>query len=86
MANIKSNIKNLRKSKKNHKRNLFYKEKIKRLTKVFKDSLAKGKEEAKEKLKALYSIIDKAALKKIIHKNKAARQKSRLAALINKIK
>ncbi|HTY12909.1 MAG TPA: 30S ribosomal protein S20 [Candidatus Omnitrophota bacterium] len=86
MANIKSNIKNLRKSKKNRKRNLFYKERIKRLAKVYKDSLAKGKEEAKKKLVELYSAIDKAALKKIIHKNKAARQKSRLTALLNKIK
>ena len=78
MANIKSAIKNIRKSAKNHVRNHTYKDRIKKLTKAFKTALVKNKEEAATIFKSLSSAIDKAALKKIIHKNKAARMKSRL--------
>jgi small subunit ribosomal protein S20 len=78
MANIKSAIKNIRKSAKNHVRNHSYKDKIKKLTKAFKVALVKNKEEAAKVFKDLSSALDKAALKKIIHKNKAARLKSRL--------
>ena len=86
MANMKSALKNIRKSQKNRKRNLFYKERIKKLIKSFKSALQKSKDEAGKALKVLSSAIDKAALKRIIHRNKAARQKSRLSALLNKIK
>ena len=82
MANIKSAIKNIRKSQKNRKRNLFYKERIKKLIKAFKAAVAKSGDEAAKVFKNLSSALDKAALKKIIHKNKAARQKSRLITLL----
>jgi len=82
MANIKSAIKNIRKSQKNRQRNLFYKERIKKLIKSFKIAVKKSKDEAVKIFKDLASALDKAALKKIIHKNKAARQKSRLLALL----
>jgi small subunit ribosomal protein S20 len=39
---------------------------------------------AQEALKEAYSTIDRAAKKKIIHKNNAARRKSRLSALLSK--
>ena len=34
-------------------------------------------EEAKKRLDAVYKALDKAAIKKYIHKNKASRKKSR---------
>jgi len=37
-----------------------------------------------ENLKKMYSHLDKASRKKIIHKNRASRIKSRLAKLLNK--
>lgn len=43
-----------------------------------------SKEPTKENLKKAYSAIDKAAKDNVIHKNKAARLKSRLAKLLNK--
>ena len=82
MANIKSAIKNIRKSQKNRQRNLFYKERIKKLIKDFRLALVKSRDEAMKIAKDLFSALDKAALKKIIHRNKAARQKSRLMALL----
>jgi len=45
----------------------------------------KVKSEAEGKLKEVISIIDKAARDRVIHKNKAARDKSRLAARASKI-
>lgn len=45
----------------------------------------KVKSEADGKLKEVISIIDKAAKNHVIHKNKAARDKSRLAAKVNNI-
>ena len=41
----------------------------------------KGKEGSSEKAKKTISLIDKAAKKKVIHKNKAARLKSRVMKL-----
>ena len=82
MANIKSAIKNIRKSQKNRKRNLNYKSKIKRLTRSFSAALKSNKEEALGIFKNLASAIDKAALKKIIHRNKAARHISRFQKLL----
>lgn len=43
--------------------------------------LAGDIKKAKEALASAYSKIDKAAKKKVIHKNNASRRKSRLAAL-----
>ncbi len=46
---------------------------------------AKTKSEAEEALKTAFSIIDKSALRGVIHKNKAANQKARLAKSVNKL-
>lgn len=49
--------------------------------------VAEGKkEEATKFMKKVYSIIDKAAKKNIIHPNNAARKKSRLALALNGLK
>ena len=86
MANTKSAAKNIRKSRKNRKRNLTYKDRIKKMIKAFHTALKKSKDDAAKTMIDLFSAIDKAALKKVIHKNKAARQKSVLQAQFNKSK
>lgn len=52
---------------------------------VRKSILAKDKPAAKTALNKAYIALDKAAGKKIIKKNKAARLKSRLSQQINKL-
>ena len=47
--------------------------------------LAGDKENAQNVFKASVSVIDRIADKKIVHKNKAARLKSRLAAQLKKL-
>lgn len=45
----------------------------------------KDKSEAENEMKKTMAVIDRAAVKGIIHKNKAANQKSKLAKHINKL-
>ena len=75
MPRIKSAKKKLRKDIKRTRRNQEYRLKIKKAVKAV---IKKGD---KELLKKAYSIIDKAVKEKIIHKNKAARIKSRISKL-----
>jgi small subunit ribosomal protein S20 len=41
------------------------------------------KEDAEKELKRTYSLLDKLAKKRVIHPNKAANQKARLAKRVN---
>ena len=63
--------KSLRKSLKNHKDNVSFKNRLKATVKEF---LSKPTNEG---LKGVYSILDKAVKKNIFHKNKSDRLKSR---------
>ena len=75
----KSAFKELRKGKKRHLRNIGVLSELKTLNKKLISLLNEKKlEEAKKTLKTLTLKLDKAAAKKIIHKNKASRKKSRL--------
>ncbi|MEW5805726.1 MAG: 30S ribosomal protein S20 [Patescibacteria group bacterium] len=80
MPITKSAKKALRQNKKRRVRNVAKKQKIKALKKEYL-SLTKTQDltRAKEKISQLYKSIDKAAKTKTIHKNKAARLKSRLS-------
>lgn len=69
MPIIKSAIKKMRQDKKRKERNSLLKE-------AFKNSLKKM-----QKISEVFSKIDKATKKGVIHKNKAARLKSRYAKL-----
>jgi small subunit ribosomal protein S20 len=77
VPNIKAAIKWTRQSEKRRKRNLDMKTRLKTLFKKAKASLAPAA------VSALESQFDKAAQKGIIHPNKAARKKSRLAKAAN---
>ena len=52
--------------------------------KKFEAAVAEGAENAEELLRAAHKAIDGAASKGLIHKNKASRDKSRLAAKLSK--
>ena len=76
--------KRLRQEKKRNARNHFVKMTIKGLSKKMQSDIPI---EEKEKLiAAIYSQLDKAAKRHIIHKRTASRRKARIAAYFNKIK
>ena len=59
----------------------------KRIKEKIKEALKKArKTPTKKALTLAFSALDKAAKKKVIHKNKAARLKSRLVKLLKKTK
>ena len=85
MPNIKSVIKDVKKSRERHARNIAVKSKIKTSVKKAKSTFEGGDAEANLKaVSTATSVIDKAAEKGIIHKNAAARRKSRLMRAANK--
>lgn len=79
----KSAQKRARQTVKRTERNKQYKAKIK--SSVKKVLTSKDKTAASEDFKKTVRVLDRAATKGIIHKNKAARTKSKLAKHINKI-
>ena len=85
MANIKAAIKYIRKSKKNRARNVAVKGNLKKLTKAALKLIASKEKGAQEAVKAVLSAVDKASENGILHKNTAARKKSRLMAKLNAI-
>jgi len=85
MANIKAAIKYIRKSRKNRARNLAVKTNIKSLMKTAKKVIGTKSKDAAEAVKKAISAIDKAVENGIMHKNTAARKKSRLMKKLNAI-
>ena len=84
MPNHKSCEKRLRQEKKRAARNHYVKMTINTLSKKMHSYLPL--EEKENLLKEVYSKLDKAAKRKIIHPRTASRRKARLAAYFNKIK
>ncbi|MFQ5641170.1 MAG: 30S ribosomal protein S20 [bacterium] len=83
MANYASSIRRIRRSHKSNLRNRPYKSLLKT---TIKNLLSEtNREAAEKKFVKTVSILDKLASKGIIHKNKAANQKSRLALYVNKL-
>lgn len=86
MPNTQSAIKALRSSARKRAYNLVtidkYKDAVKAVRKAISD---KKKDEAVKLLSAAFKQLDKAAKKRVIHANKAARLKSRLSMAIAKI-
>ncbi|MEL7157085.1 MAG: 30S ribosomal protein S20 [Actinomycetota bacterium] len=80
MANIKSQIKRNRQNEKRRLRNRAVRSDLRTHQKSAVD--AAGTDEETEALKEAIKRIDKAASKGVLHKNKAARQKSRLVARV----
>ena len=87
MPNIKSVMKDVKKSAERRARNISVKSKIKTFVKKAKTTIEAGDAESVQKaISAVASVIDKAAEKGVIHKNAAARRKSRLMRAANKAK
>ena len=85
LPNIKSVAKDVKKSRMNRLRNQDTKSKIKTFVKKTKAAVQTEPKEVVLKLASeTCSVIDKAAERGIIHKNQAARRKSRLMKALNK--
>lgn len=79
MPRRKSSVMHARLSEKRHRMNLKIRQELKKTIKKLQALLsAKNIEEAKKLLVKVFSQLDKAAKKKIIHPNLANRKKSRL--------
>lgn len=77
--------KDLRQNKKRRQKNLEVKQSMKAAIKKLKKAVdSKDASTRKKALTEVYKILDKAAAKKIIHRNKAARRKSRFSKLLKK--
>jgi len=86
MPRRRTSRKRIRADKKRNLRNQKVKQELKKTLKKFQALItAKNSAEAKEFLQKVFSQLDKAAKKKIIHPNKASRKKSRLAKLLSKV-
>ena len=84
MANIKSQIKRNRQNQKRHDRNKAVRSELKTRVKRAVTAAEQGDEKAAEIATSAVKRLDKAASKGIIHKNAAARRKSRLQKRINR--
>lgn len=86
MPNIKSASKRVKISEIRRMRNMAAKSRLKTATRKFKEAVEAGNtDQAQPALKELLALLDKAAGKKLIHKNAAARKKSKMQKMFNKI-
>src|SRR4051794_25641145 len=85
VANIKSQIKRNRQNEKRHDRNKAVRSELKTRVKRAITAAQEGGEQAQAEATLAVKRLDKAAAKGIIHKNAAARRKSRLQKRINQI-
>ncbi|MBI2644382.1 MAG: 30S ribosomal protein S20 [Candidatus Wildermuthbacteria bacterium] len=87
MPITKSAKKALRQSKRRMLKNRGARQEIRTAVKKMRELAGqKNIEEAKQFLPRLYQVLDKAAKRRVIEKNTAARKKSRLTRLFNSLK
>ncbi|HYF65663.1 MAG TPA: 30S ribosomal protein S20 [Herpetosiphonaceae bacterium] len=83
MANTKSARKRIRTNERRRVRNVMVRSELKTLVKKSVQATAGKAENSQESLAAALKSLDQAAAKGIIHKNQAARRKSRLVRRFN---
>lgn len=83
MANHKSALKRIRQNEKARVQNRYYAKTTRNAIKALRNETSK--EEAEKSFPKVASMIDKLAKKNIIHKNKAANLKSKLAVQVNSL-
>lgn len=83
MANLRSALRDIKKSRKRAERNQSVRSAIKTFVKKTRVAIASGDGEAMGLFSATSALVDKAAKRNIIHKNAANRRKSRLAKGLN---
>ena len=87
MPQIKSNIKTMEKDAARHAANSQVKSSVHTAIRRTTEAIAAGDAEAvKKAFDKASSVIDSAAQKGVLHKNTAARKKSRLASKVNAVK
>ena len=84
MANTRSAKKHIRADERKRVRNLKVRSRVKTMIKRAERAITVGEAETVEAVRVACSELDKAASKGVIHKNNAARRKSRLMAKFNK--
>ena len=83
MANHQSALKRIRSDKAKYLRNRYQAKSTRTFIKKLRNTTDKA--EAEELFKKVSGMIDKLAKKNIIHKNKAANNKAKLAKLVNSL-
>lgn len=84
MPNIKSSMRSVKKDAERRARNVPVKTAIRTSTRYVEEAISRGDaEEAQKQLVRATRIIDRAVAKGVIHRNAAARRKSRLAKKLN---
>ena len=83
MANIKSQIKRNRQNEARRARNKSVRSALKTRIRRLEETLASGDADGADEYRAAARALDKAASKGVIHKNKAANKKARLAKRLN---
>ena len=83
MPNIKSSIKRVRKAEAKTSQNKARRSELKTTIRNYNEGLISNSENKEELLKIAIKKLDKAASKKLIHKNKASRKKSQLMKAYN---
>ena len=86
MANIKSAIKRVKTTKVKTQQNKEKRSELKTVVRRYNEALAVNSENKQELLKAAVRKLDKAASRKLIHKNTASRKKSQLMKALNAAK
>lgn len=85
MANTRSAMKQIRSSARKRERNQVFRSRARTHINKTRRLIAEGEiEKAREEAQLAVVALDKAAAKGIIHKNKAARSKSRLMKRLNR--
>ena len=86
MANIKSSKKRVLIAERNRLKNVAFKSSIKTaVKKVLELAKAEDKGALSSAMSKAYQLCDKAVSKGVLHKNTAARKKSRLTKAVNKL-
>ena len=84
MPNIKSAKKRVLVAERNHAKNVAVKSRIKTAVKRVLEALKDDTSKVQELLNYAYKLLDKSVSKGVLHKNTAARKKSRLTKHENK--
>ncbi len=87
MAHTISGLKNIRRNENRRVRNKADKSRLRgQMRRVLAAIAKKDKKASTDELKAAYKLLDRAASAKVIHRNAAARYKSRLAVKVAELK
>lgn len=85
MANIKSQIKRNKQNLVRHERNKAVRSELKSRAKSAVAAAEAGADDADERLRIAIKRLDMAAARGVIHRNAAARRKSRLVARVRRV-